>query len=981
MATIVTRAGKGSPLTNTEVDDNFTNLNTDKLEKSGGTMTGDLTFGDNDKAIFGAGSDLQIYHDGSHSYVSDQGTGNIKVLADDYVLKNSADTELKIAAYSNAGVALYYDNSLKLATGATGVGVTGTVTADGLTVDGITVLDSAASSDVLTLKSNAGVNHKLTFQRGVIDVGSIEASFDGIYTNGYQIQKLRTGGTDRILIAANGDISFYEDTGTTPKFFWDASAESLGIGATNPTRTLQVVSTGTDTGGAYIYSNAIHTGTDTHSLLSVRSDNASSTGTVVDIRGDGTGDILNVKDSTNTALIVKDGGNVGIGTSSPSFQYGSGLEIEKGGYATLKLQNTAVTEGFYLLQDGGGNAYVWNYENDPVIFGTNATERMRIDSSGNVGIGTSSPGAPLEVVGRAYATSVLIRNSGGTPSLGTGPELYSPASGTLAIATATAERMRIDSSGNVGIGTSSPDAKLHVQSSVFSPLTNERTTSGYVSLDLYNSFDDTLQRISDVNGSLVFQQGKTSPTERMRIDSSGNVGVGTSSPEAILHVEGTSGGGAMQIGRDTGASQYQYINFGGNTAGDPAWQLGRSPSTGGVGGANNFYFYDLDNSATRLVITTSGNVGIGTSSPSAKLEVNGNAVIDGTMIVDNGTVSSNNLSVGTTVNNSGTNYGTISVNGGSYSGLYLMTNDTARFSIFQNSTAVTRLNTLGAWPLALGTNDTERMRIDSSGNVLVGKTSSSVSTVGAELNASGNIRGTVNGSVCAFFNRTTSDGGIVNFRKNNTDVVSIGVFNNDEPFFARQAGTISGIKLRNGAVLPCSTTGSDADNAQDIGLSNARWRNLYLSGGVYLGGTGAANYLDDYEIGEFDSPNPTGQNGGTINFLSSINRLSYTKVGDLVTVTGYLQVYSVTGTLSGGFVQFTGGLPFASADLTEYAGSSEIACAVGGTTLTAQWLVCSGGIAEGTSNFYIYNNTYAGNWMSAVQNGTVIRLCITYRAA
>ena len=74
MATLVTRSGKGSPLTHAEVDANFTNLNTDKLELSGGTMTGNLSFGDNDKAIFGAGSDLQIYHDGSNSIITDQGT-------------------------------------------------------------------------------------------------------------------------------------------------------------------------------------------------------------------------------------------------------------------------------------------------------------------------------------------------------------------------------------------------------------------------------------------------------------------------------------------------------------------------------------------------------------------------------------------------------------------------------------------------------------------------------------------------------------------------------------------------------------------------------------------------------------------------------------------------------------------------------------------------------------------------------------------
>ena len=73
MATITTRSGKGSPLTNNEVDANFTNLNTDKLETSGGTLTGDINFGDNDKAIFGAGNDLQIFHSGSDSYIERNG--------------------------------------------------------------------------------------------------------------------------------------------------------------------------------------------------------------------------------------------------------------------------------------------------------------------------------------------------------------------------------------------------------------------------------------------------------------------------------------------------------------------------------------------------------------------------------------------------------------------------------------------------------------------------------------------------------------------------------------------------------------------------------------------------------------------------------------------------------------------------------------------------------------------------------------------
>ena len=63
MTTITTRAGKGSPLTNNEMDANLTGLNDDKVEASGDSMTGNLSFGDNNKAIFGGSQDLQIYHD------------------------------------------------------------------------------------------------------------------------------------------------------------------------------------------------------------------------------------------------------------------------------------------------------------------------------------------------------------------------------------------------------------------------------------------------------------------------------------------------------------------------------------------------------------------------------------------------------------------------------------------------------------------------------------------------------------------------------------------------------------------------------------------------------------------------------------------------------------------------------------------------------------------------------------------------------
>ena len=93
MTTITTRSGKGSPLTNNEVDANFTNLNDDKVEASGDSMTGNLSFGDNNKAIFGAGSDLQIYHDGSSSYIVDNGTGNLQIDASDFRVRKPDGSE------------------------------------------------------------------------------------------------------------------------------------------------------------------------------------------------------------------------------------------------------------------------------------------------------------------------------------------------------------------------------------------------------------------------------------------------------------------------------------------------------------------------------------------------------------------------------------------------------------------------------------------------------------------------------------------------------------------------------------------------------------------------------------------------------------------------------------------------------------------------------------------------------------------------
>ena len=119
----------------TTADSAMQDLVDDTTPQLGGDLASngsDILFADNDKAIFGAGSDLQIYHDGSNSLIKDAGTGDLLIQADNLRLGNAAGTEQYILADSNDAVQLRYDGSTKLATTSTGIDVTGTIVHDGL---------------------------------------------------------------------------------------------------------------------------------------------------------------------------------------------------------------------------------------------------------------------------------------------------------------------------------------------------------------------------------------------------------------------------------------------------------------------------------------------------------------------------------------------------------------------------------------------------------------------------------------------------------------------------------------------------------------------------------------------------------------------------------------------------------------------------------------------------------------------------------
>ena len=369
-------------------------------------LTGNATFGDNDKAIFGAGSDLQIYHDGSASYIKDAGTGNFELSSngDGFYFRDGSSNYL--LTLSNGGPAkLWHNGSEKLATTSTGIDVTGTVTADGLTVD------LGSTSDVTVNGTDGG---GIQFNYGGVNQVRIDsASNDGgvYHTPTGKNHTFKTDGANRLKIATGGDISFYEDTGTTAKFFWDASAESLGIGTSSPADPLDVRGTGTAYGSGYIVSRHMDAAAGKGVFLGYDADETAGV-----IGGANFLTFQTYNGSWSERMRITSSGSVGIGTSSPSTRLtvgaGAGTEeirVDAGaGWADLTLNSNSTNGGHIYFNDGSNAGEIFYYHaSDYMAFNTAGAEAMRIDASGRVGIGIT----PAAVADNTGADSLQL---GGT---------------------------------------------------------------------------------------------------------------------------------------------------------------------------------------------------------------------------------------------------------------------------------------------------------------------------------------------------------------------------------------------------------------------------------------------------------------------------------------------------------------------------------------------------------------------------------------
>ena len=216
-------------------------------------------------------------------------------------------------------------------------------------------------------------------------------------------------------------------------------------------------------------------------------------------------------------------------------------------------------------------------------------------------------------------------------------------------------------------------------------------------------------------------------------------------------------------------------------------------------------------------------------------------------------------------------------------------------------------------------NNAESMRIDTSGNLLVGKTAINATDTGIVASANGRLYATVNGDT-SLFNRLTSDGDIVEFRKDNTTVGSIGANSNRLQIQSGSGGDLilgtgnnaDAYRLSDAVFYP-----SVGDATADLGLSNRRFKDLYLSGGVYLGGTGSANLLDDYEEGTW-TPSFTysGGNPATVSYGNQTGH--YTKIGNICHYTCDVRLTAFSRGSASGTLQLQG-LPFPTKNHANYA--------------------------------------------------------------
>jgi len=504
-------------------------------EFASATMTGDLNFGDGDKAIFGAGSDLQVFHSGTHSWINENGTGNLYIQSSGAAVNITNGSTRNLAQFNTTAgtVTLYHDNgtssSAKLATTASGINVTGSVVSDGLSVDGdsLEVTFSGSTSSTLHIAGDTANSGDSLEEDAVLKLSTDNGAFHHRLSalNGAAQAPLQFthygSGTDNktLLIGYDGDITFFDNTGVTQGFRWDASTQRLGLGTTAPAALMHLKQT---TGNAILRINS-DSGERRIDFGDATDDDGGR------IKYDGS-DNLQFYTSGTEKVRINSSGLVGIGTQSPARKF----HIQTADNIIGLIESTDA-DAWLAFKDNTSstdNAVRIGATGDNLRFYAGSAERMHIESSGNVGIGTT-PDRRLQVksdennaanttIGLAPSTTENVQGGLG---VGSGGILGVNAVNTIQFRLGGAdgdgaiEVARIDSGGRVGIGTTATSgAKLKVDGGATAgTIIQAGNAQGGVILGAESS---TAYVNTTSSTPLAFEINNS---EKMRIDSSGNL--------------------------------------------------------------------------------------------------------------------------------------------------------------------------------------------------------------------------------------------------------------------------------------------------------------------------------------------------------------------------------------------------------------------------------------------------------------------------